>query len=156
MNIINTIAVIITLFIAVFTFLKALMEYVKQGKLKRAELLEKYRGKFSTGKYFFEITRYIEEDDKRLMKIERVYRYDYLCFFEEISVLLNSGIFRKEIIYYFFGYYAIKTSESKNFWFDIDIESEYLQEFKRFVDTMRDYEDKVVRDKEIRMRLLKV
>jgi len=143
MNDINKVAVTITTLIALCTFVKALMEYTKQGKLKRAELLKDYREKFLEGDSFIEITQLLEEeDDKKLRKIKRINRFFYLGFFEEISVLLNSGIFKADVVHYFFGYYAIKTSESRNFWFDIEKNSDYWKEFHRFVEMMNKYEEK--------------
>lgn len=136
---------VITSVIALCTFIKALMEYIKQGKQKRAELLEKYRIKFLNEKV---INKFIEEDDEELKKIERIDRYYYLGLFEEISVLLNSQIFKTDVVHYFFGYYAIKTSKSVNFWEDINQDSIYWKEFNKFSLLMEDYDKRFIKQKE--------
>jgi hypothetical protein len=40
----------------------------------------------------------------------------FLGFFEEVALMMNSGLIRKEVAHYMFGYYAIHCWDSKNFW----------------------------------------
>ncbi|AFQ44359.1 hypothetical protein [Desulfosporosinus meridiei] len=139
---IKDIAYMITALVALLTFVKVVREYILQGKQKRVELLEKYRKRFHEAEYVKSITPYIEDDDECLMELPRIDKYYYLGFFEEVAVLLNSKVIKKETVHYFFGYYAIKTWESKNFWGDINRESLYWSEFKRFAQSMKEYEQR--------------
>jgi len=135
-------AYLITALIGLLTFIKALREYIINGRQKKIELLNKYRDKFQNEQFFTEINPLIENDSKDLQKISRLKRYYYLGFFEEISILMNSRVLKAEIIHYFFGYYSILTKKSSNFWFDINRDSFYWKEFNNFVEKMKKIENK--------------
>lgn len=139
---IKNLSYLMTTTVALLTFIKVVREYIIQGRQKRMELLEKYRNKFHQEDFLKNINPLIEEDSKMLRNINRIERYYYLGFFEELSTLMNSKIIRAEAIHYYFGYYTICTYESKNFWFDINKNSIYWKEFVSFVDKMKKIEQK--------------
>lgn len=64
-----------------------------------------------------------------------------LGFFEEISILMNSGLIAKEVAYYMFGYYAMRCLACRSFIDGINLESPYWQEFVRFTQTMQEMEE---------------
>jgi hypothetical protein len=65
---------------------------------------------------------------------------DLLGFFEEIALMMNSGLIRNEVAHYMFGYYAIKCWESKYFWSTVYRESIYWSLFRDFVEQMKQIE----------------
>ena len=55
----------------------------------------------------------------------------------------NSGLVRKEVTYYMFGFYAIKCWDSENFWFSdplVDRNDPYWKVFRDFVKEAKDYD----------------
>jgi hypothetical protein len=53
---------------------------------------------------------------------------------------MNSGLLRKEVAHYFFGWYAIKCWESKYFWENLVKEDPYWNLFRDFVLQMKEVE----------------
>jgi hypothetical protein len=101
---------------------KGIVEYKQQGTQKRSE-------------YF------IETDSIELTDIPFKEKRDYLGLFEEVAMMMNSNLIRKEVAHYMFGYYAIRCWESKHFWKDVNRESIYWKLFRNFVIEMKDFEN---------------
>jgi hypothetical protein len=135
---------VISVFISLTTIIFAYFEYYKQGKQKRAELLEHYRKKFQTEEYCVLINPLIEDDSIKLLDIRQMDKYYYLGLFEELAVLINSKVMRVDTVYYFFGYYAMKTWNSKSFWGSINRDSIYWIEFSNFVQLMEKSQQNVL------------
>jgi hypothetical protein len=56
---------------------------------------------------------------------------------EEVALMVNSRIIRKEIAHYMFGYYVLLADDSKHIWNDLDQESVYWTVFRNFAKLMR-------------------
>src|SRR5690349_283738 len=114
------IATIVGVIVALFALVKGVYEYIKQGSQKRAEHFFKMEERFDKNELFREIASLVETDSIDLRKISLKDKYNYLGFFEEIALMVNSGLSRPEIAHYMFGYYAMKCWESENFWKDVN------------------------------------
>jgi hypothetical protein len=137
---IKDLATIVGVIIALFAFIKGVLEYAKQGAQKRAEQFLEMRNRFKKNESFRDICALLEHDDPKLQDIEFKEKRDFLGFFEELALVVNSGLIRREIAHYMFGYYAIKCWRSENFWINakskINRDSIYWALFKDFVDKM--------------------
>ena len=80
-------------------------------------------------------------NDLKLQSVPYKDKRDYLGFFEEIALMVNSGIIRIELAHYMFGYYAIRCWESDCFWGDVNRDSQYWVLFKEFVRKMKEIEN---------------
>jgi hypothetical protein len=138
----KSIATIIGAIIAVLTFLKGMIEYIKQGSQKRAEHFNIMRIKFKENAVFKEICDLLECDDEKLTSIKFADKRDFLGFFEEIALMMNSKIIKKEVAHYMFGYYAIRCWKSRKFWTNVNKESNYWQLFNKFVTIMLEIQEK--------------
>ena len=138
----RNIATIIGVTIALFTFLKGIIEYVKQGSQKRAEHFNYMRKKFKENEIFNNICTLLDTNDKELISIKYAYKRDFLGFFEEVALMMNSKIIKKDVVHYMFGYYAIRCWKSDSFWKGINRESIYWNLFKEFAITMSKVEVK--------------
>jgi len=141
-NDLRNIATIVGVIIALFTFLKGMIEYIRQGSQKRAEHFNTMRKKFKENNIFKNICTLLENDDEKLKDIDFADKRDFLGFFEEIALMMNSKIIKKEVVHYMFGYYAIRCWESKNFWTDVNKNSIYWSLFIEFTITMKKVEKK--------------
>jgi len=133
-------ATIIGVAIAAFTLIRAFLEYRGQGIQKRVERFLEMRKRFEENAQLKEICNLLEYKDKRLAEIPFKAKRDLLGFYEEIAIMLNSGIIRREVAHYMFGYYAIRCWESDDFWRDVNRNSRYWAVFKNFALEMKDIE----------------
>lgn len=51
--------------------------------------------------------------------------------------MMNSGLVRKDVAHYMFGYYAIRCWESEHFWSEVNRKSIYWALFRDFVEKMK-------------------
>jgi hypothetical protein len=89
---------------------------------------------------FQEICALLEADDQKLDEVPFKDKRDLLGFFEEVALMMNSGLIRKNVAHYMFGYYAIRCWESEHFWSNVNRESIYWALFRDFATTMKTME----------------
>lgn len=130
--------------VAVATLVKAVVEYVHQGAQKRAEQFGRMRVRFKDNSEFREICDLLESEDPKLADVPFKDKRDLLGFFEEVALLVNSGLMRPKVAHYMFGYYAIRCWESRHFWQDINRDSPYWALFRDFAGRMVEVEKRFV------------
>ena len=140
------IATIAGVVIALFTLAKGVYEYVRQGAQKRAEQFIEMRKRLKENDTFRDLAALLETNDPRLESVPYKDKRDYLGFFEEIALMVNSGLIRIELAHYMFGYYAIRCWESDHFWSDVNRDSQYWFLFKELVRKMKEIEDSFTYD----------
>ena len=106
-------------------FIGGIYEYMKRCSQKRAELLDRMRGKFM-GRYDFrdfcyELDRLLSnntnpgennnKDNKKVDNIIYHHWWDFINFFEEIALMVNSKLMNENVAYEMFGYYAVRFLE---------------------------------------------
>jgi hypothetical protein len=127
--------------LALLTFLKGIFEYSRQGAQKRAEMFLQMRRRLKENQNFKELCALLDVDSSKLTEIPFKDKRDFLGFFEEVALMLNSGLLRKEVAHYMFGYYAIKCWESDHFSASINRNSNYWRLFKDFAEEMQKVRD---------------
>jgi hypothetical protein len=128
--------------IALSTLIKSAFEYTKQGAQKRAEQFENLRIRFKDDPMFRRICDLLEHDDPKLEAIAFKEKRDFLGFFEEVALMVNSGLMKPSVAHYMFGYYAIKCWQSDNFWNGVNRNSPYWWLFRDFAQRMSETEKK--------------
>jgi hypothetical protein len=99
------------------------------------------RVRFKSDEKFRQICDLLEIDDPALREMPFKAKRDFLGFFEEIALMVNTGLMRKNVAHHMFGYYALRSSNSKNFWSDVNRESYYWAVFFHFVKQMEAIEE---------------
>lgn len=127
------------------TFIKVIFEYRLQGRQKRSELFDTLKNRLRTDQQLSCITRLLEDDDQELKNIPQIDKYYFLSFYEQVAVAVNSGLIKKNVAHYFFGYFASHCWKSINFWYInedsvLDKDAYYWATFKKFVDKMNKIE----------------
>ena len=127
------------------TFIKAILEYRLQGRQKRAELFDTLKNRLRTDQRLSNVTALLEDDSEELRNIPQMDKYYFLGFFEQIAIAVNSGLIKKNVAHYFFGYFARCCWDSKNFWLLNDngviLKNEYYwATFRKFVEDMKKIE----------------
>jgi hypothetical protein len=122
---VTTIIAFIGVILAIATTIVGLKQYRLQGEQKRAEFFIEMRRKLKENPMFKNICDLIETNDPKLQNIPFKEKRDFLGFFEEIALMMNSGLIQKEVAHYMFGYYAIRCWENENFWVEVERDSMY-------------------------------
>jgi len=127
---------------ALATLVKALVEYVQQGQQKRADQFFELRRRFKESREYTDIAALIdlEPNGERLRRTPFPEKRNYLGLFEEIALVVNSGLIKPEVAHYMFGYYAVRCWESESFWWEVNRESHYWALFRDFVVRMKEIE----------------
>ena len=133
---IETVSIALASLLTGITFIIAFVNYKLLLKQKRVELYESFRQKMKENVDFQKITSMLEEDEGGLSDIPILSSYQFLGFFEDISILIKNKLMNPYIAHYMFAYFALRCCESDNFWFGINRESIYWKEFNDFVHEM--------------------
>ena len=133
-------ATIVGVGVAVFTFIKAMLEYTQQGVQKRAQLYFDLERKFLDDKELREIFVLLDTDDIKLSETPNELKLKFLGFYEQVALMLNSKLIEPEVAHYMFGYYAVRCIDSVNFWKGEDKESPYWALFRYFSQHMKKFE----------------
>lgn len=84
--------------IALLTFLLSYLEYQKQGKQKRVDLYLEMERRLFDNDNFQEIRLLLQKGEPEITKIERKMGSDYVGFFENIAMLMNSKLIKKMLL----------------------------------------------------------
>lgn len=137
LDFIKDIALILGGFVAVITFFTGVWQYVRQGHQARATHFIEMRRRFLDTSLFREILNLLATDDPKLKDVPIQDRRNFVGFLEEVALMVNSRLIRKEVAHYMFGYYAILVGKSENLWDGLDRGSTYWSLFRQFEASMK-------------------
>lgn len=141
MDYFKDISILIGAFITIATFVKAIAEYTRQGAQKRAELFKELRHHFRGNEQFRVIMEMLASNNSQLAELSYRDKADFIGFFEEIAILMNSKLIQKNVAHYMFSYYAIRCWENDYFWKGLNRNAAYWALFKKFVEEMKELEN---------------
>ncbi|GIF02388.1 hypothetical protein [Paractinoplanes rishiriensis] len=147
-GVVSACAATIGALVALGTLIRSMHEYVLQGRQKRSEAFFALRARLKGDARMVEILRLIQDDDPKLADQEEVSyteKYEVLGYFEEVALMLNSGVVRPAVAWYMFGYYALRLSDSGNFWSNIERADPYWALFNTFAEKMNQLEVEMCR-----------
>jgi hypothetical protein len=142
----RNIAIIMGTFVALLTWMKGIYEYTRQLAQKRSEQYAEMRKRFRESEVIFELIGMLETNDSNLAEVSWSKKVELLGFYEDIALMVNSGIIKRNVAFYMFGYYAIRCWESEYFWNDVNRDSRYWSLFRNFVNEMTAIEEPFVKD----------
>ena len=91
------------------------LEYLRQGRQRRAEKYFELVREF--GKYG-KILDLLRSDSPKLRKLTLSEREEFLGFYEDLALMLHSGLIQEHLAFYAFGYWLDKVWNSSYFWHD--------------------------------------
>jgi hypothetical protein len=130
--------------LALAALVTGVVEYGHQGAQRRAEHFLEMRKRLKENSTFKEMCALLEVNDPKLLEVPFKEKRDLVGFFEEVALLLNSGLLRLAVTHYMFGYYAILCWESDDFWSGLSRESDYWALFRDFVARMKTVENSFI------------
>jgi hypothetical protein len=129
--------------VALTSLLSGVGEFMRQGRQRRSENLVHMRRRFLETPKFAHILELLQTDSEELAGLPIQERRNFAAFFEEVALMVNSGMIRRDVAHYMFGYYTLLVSQSQTFWKGLHRDSAYWQLFNAFAEQMermeRDY-----------------
>jgi hypothetical protein len=136
LSLIKDLSIVIAGIVALSTFLSGVIEFVRQGRQRRAENLIQLRRRFLETPQYREILDMLQSGDPSIAKTSIQERRNFVGFLEEIALMMNSRLIRPQVAQYMFGYYVLMVSRSKPFWTDLERGDIYWTLFNHFADEM--------------------
>jgi hypothetical protein len=129
----------------IVTIISAAFNYSKQNLLARFEKYSELSKGWYDDKEIQEIIVLLDHDPEgKLVAMPASRKEAFVGFYEEIALMLESGILRERIAYYMFGYHTILCYENSDFWTDdMELEDPYWSLFRRFAKQMKKIDDDV-------------
>ena len=125
------IASFILAIVGFITLIFGLIQYRKSLLQKRSEQFLKMRERYVDNPVFQELFLLLETDDLKLRNISYKIKLKFLGFYEELALMVNSKLIKKEVAFYMFAYHVIRIWESENFWFFNDADNNKIREVDR-------------------------
>ena len=122
--------------VALTTFLTGVLEYVRQGHQHRAQNFVQMRRRFLETPEYRRILDQLAKDDPSLRNESVQEKRNFVGFLEEVALMVNSKLIKREVAHYMFGYYVLLTARSQHFWEGLDRDSQYWTVFRGFSDEM--------------------
>jgi hypothetical protein len=91
------------------------LEYLRQGRQRRAE---KYFELVRAFAKFDEVIDLLRTDSPKLKRLKAGDKERFLGFYEDLALLIHSGLIQEDLAIYAFGYWLDRVWESKHFWAD--------------------------------------
>jgi hypothetical protein len=135
---ISAIVASLTFLVGVATLIKSVTEYSKQNSLKRFEKYESLSKNWIEDDDIQEIVALLQSGQgQKLRGFSIRKKEEFVGFFEEIALMVDSRLLKKKIAYYMFGYYTILCDESEDFWHDLEKSEHFWSLFRRFTSEMK-------------------
>jgi hypothetical protein len=127
--------------ISLLTWMKGVYEYTRQLAQKRSEQYAEMRKRFRESEVISKLISMLEKNDSNLAEVSWSEKVELLGFYEDIALMVNSGLIKRDVAFYMFGYYAIRCWESEYFWDDVNRDSPYWSLFRIFASQMKAIEE---------------
>lgn len=140
LSFLKDLAIVLGTIIALITFLSGTVEYARQGQQTRAHHFLQMRRRFLETTNHRDILNLLTTDDPALAAFPVQDRRNLIGFLEEIALMVNSRLIRREVAGYMFGYYALLCARSEHLWDGLDRDSLYWTVFREFAKDMSEFE----------------
>jgi hypothetical protein len=140
LSLIKDLSIIIAGIVALSTFLSGVIEFVRQGRQRRAENLVQMRRRFLETPQYREILDMLQSGDPKIADSSIQERRNFVGFLEEIALMVNSRLIRPEVAQYMFGYYVLLVARNEAFWTGLQRGDVYWTLFNHFAEQMQSME----------------
>lgn len=137
LSVTKDVAIIFGSLIALIGFFFGALEYVRQGHQARATHFVQMRRRFLETPQYREILDMLATDDPKVRDVSIQEKRNFVGFLEEVALMVNSKLIRKEVAHYMFGYYVLLCARCDHFWEGLDRNSVYWSLFRRFAADMQ-------------------
>lgn len=134
---IKDLAIIVAGVVALTTFITGALEYYRRGRQERAQNFVAMRRRFLETQQYREILDLLAAQSPELAAYSIQEKRNFVGFLEEVALMVNSRLIRREVAHYMFGYYVLLVADHDPFWVGMDRGSEYWTVFRQFAEQMR-------------------
>lgn len=128
---VKDLSIILAGLIALVTFMTGTWQFMRQARYTRVQNFLELRRRFLEDPVFRDLLNRLAVNDPTLAEAPIQDRRNLVGFFEEIALLINSGVLRPLVANYMFGYYVALIGRSDPFWQGLDRDSVYWTVFRR-------------------------
>jgi len=139
---VKEVSILIAVVGTITTLIIGLVKFRLYSKQKHFERFQELRRKLTENEKLRQICDYLDFKDPKIETVDYKDKYDFIGIFEDITIMMNSGLIKKEIVYYMLAYYAIRCSENDPFWKNINRQAPYWRLFHDFALQMKELEKK--------------
>lgn len=147
LTIIKDLSIVVAGIVALITFVFGLGEYVKRGRQERALHFVEMRRRFLGTPEFKQVLSALHAKDDSPARLPVQDKRNFIGFFEEVALLVNSGMLRADVAHYMYGHYVLLADGSSSFWENLDRDSVYWTLFRKFAADMRNEKKENPRDR---------
>lgn len=130
-------SIIVAGVIAFITLWQGLFQYARQNHAARATQFIQMRRRMLEDPTFRRLLTMIFEGDPSISAEPIQDRRNFIAFFEEVALLVNSGLMKPRVAHYMFGFYAFQIDDNGPIWEGLDKNGEFWRVFRDFVAEMR-------------------
>jgi hypothetical protein len=139
LSLVKDVSIVVAGIAAVGGFLAGLSEYVRQNHARRAEYFTSLRRRFLETPAFQPILHFLADDDPALAEVPLQDRRNFLGFFEEIQLMVDSKLVKPAIADIMFGRYVLLADASEHLWAGLDRDDRYWAIFRRMASEQKQF-----------------
>lgn len=151
LTVVKDLSIIIAGAVTLITFMMGVIQYARQGHDARATQFVQMRRRFLEDPAFRELLNLLATDDPRLTQMPIQDRRNFVGFFEEVALMVNSRIIKPAVAHYMFGYYVLLVDRSEHFWEGLDRNSVYWEVFRQFAQQMKSVKSDAIAGREMHL-----
>lgn len=151
LTVVKDLSIIIAGAVTLITFMMGVIQYARQGHDARATQFVQMRRRFLEDPAFRELLNLLATDDLRLAQMPIQDRRNFVGFFEEVALMVNSRIIKPGVAHYMFGYYVLLVDRSEHFWEGLDRDGVYWEVFRQFAAQMKSVKREALTQKEMHL-----
>jgi hypothetical protein len=120
---------------------KGIIEYTQQNAIRRLELFQAMRKRFEESPAMQRVRAALEADkEDAVTSLAKNDKVDFLAFYEDLALMVDSRMMRPEIAQYWFGFYVVLANEKQAFWADLNPNLPYWRVVRQFAQKMQSAE----------------
>lgn len=125
--------------IGLVAFVKGVIELVHSNAIHRYEKFHQMSVRFDENEDIQKVCALLH-DAGHPGTLTKQQKEVFICFLEEIQFMINSGIMKRDLALYTFGYYGKMAMESEKFWQELNRNEPFYAHFMEFCNQARSYQ----------------
>ena len=118
--------------IALSVFLKGVIEFVHSNAIRRYEKFHQMSVRFDENAEIQKVCDLLHGANGSAETLTTQQKEVFICFLEEIYFMMNTGIMKRDLALYTFGYYGKMALDSEQFWQGLNKNEPFYVHFVEF------------------------
>ena len=126
--------------IALSVFIKGVVEFVHSNAIRRYEKFHQMSVRFDDNAEIQKVCELLHGANSAAGPLTKQQKEVFICFLEEIYFMMNSGIMKRDLALYTFGYYGKTALDSEPFWQGLNKNEPFYIHFLEFCRLAKSYQ----------------